>query len=115
MGRSLTILLVVFGVLLVAAFGFSMLMGSMMGPDMMPDTMSGQGWRWGLGMALGGLTVLAFWGALIVGTGLLVRALGGARRRRWQHSPLDILKRRYAAGEITKEQYEQMRSDIDSD
>jgi putative membrane protein len=27
-------------------------------------------------------------------------------------SPLDILKRRYALGEITKEQFEQMKKDI---
>lgn len=27
-------------------------------------------------------------------------------------TPLDILKRRYAGGEITREQYEQMRRDI---
>jgi putative membrane protein len=28
-------------------------------------------------------------------------------------TPLDILKRRYAAGEITREQYEQMRQDLE--
>ena len=28
-------------------------------------------------------------------------------------SPLDILKRRYAGGEITREQFEQMRRDIE--
>jgi putative membrane protein len=28
-------------------------------------------------------------------------------------TPLDILKRRYAAGEITREEYEQMRKDLE--
>ncbi len=28
-------------------------------------------------------------------------------------SPLDILKKRYAKGEITKEQYEQMKKDLE--
>jgi putative membrane protein len=35
---------------------------------------------------------------------------------RWgmgNESPLDILKRRYASGEITREQFEQMRRDIE--
>ncbi len=44
----------------------------------------------------------------------------------WQHSgtlkstdrevesPLDILKRRYAKGEITKDEYEQMKLDLQS-
>ena len=31
------------------------------------------GWLWGLGMALGGVMMLAFWGAVIVGIVLLVR------------------------------------------
>jgi uncharacterized membrane protein len=30
-----------------------------------------------------------------------------------QGTPVDVLKRRYAAGEITREQYEQMRNDLD--
>ncbi len=28
---------------------------------------TGNGWVWGLGMGLGGIMMLAFWGALIVG------------------------------------------------
>ena len=106
-------LAIALAILVVAAFGFSMVMGGMMGPGMMgPTTMPGRGWGWGLGMGVGGLAMLAFWGALIVGVVLLVRGLGGAGHGRWQHSPTDILKRRYAKGEITREEYEQMRKEI---
>ena len=64
-------------------------------------------------MGVGGLAMLAFWGALIVGVLLIVRTLGGGRGRRWHGSPLDILKRRYAAGEITRDQFGQMRKDVE--
>ena len=70
---------------------------------------------WGAGMWLGGLAMLLFWGALIVGAGLVVRLLGGLSLggdRGEPAAPLDILKRRYAAGEITREQYEHMRNDL---
>jgi putative membrane protein len=30
-----------------------------------------------------------------------------------RETPLDVLKRRYAAGEITREEYEQMRKDLE--
>ena len=84
-----------------------------MGPGMMrPGTMPGGGWGWGLGMGIGGLAMLAFWGALIVGVFLLVRGLGGGHRR-WEDSPMEVLKRRYAKGEITREEYEQMRKDLE--
>ena len=51
--------------------------------------------------------------ALIVGAILVVRHLGGMPGSEVRTSPLDILKRRYASGEITREQYEQMRKDLE--
>ena len=64
-------------------------------------------------MGLGGLVMLTFWGALIVGIVLLVRSLGVTGGPLPHSTPLDTLKRRYAAGEITREQYEQMRKDLE--
>ena len=113
--RGLVILLVV---LLVLALGFSVLTGCMMGPGLMgrglvgPGLMGGRWWLWGLGMGLGGLVVLLFWIALIAGLILLVRA-GMGHASSLRSTPLDILKRRYAEGQITREQYEVMRKDLE--
>ncbi len=112
-------LLIALAVLLVAALGFSVLMGGMMGPGFAgsgplgPGMMGGRGWMWGLGMGLGGLVMLVFWGALIVGLVLLVRAVSGHGPLS-RSTPLDILKRRYAAGQVTREKYEEMRRDLES-
>jgi putative membrane protein len=107
-GRNLVVALVI---LLMAALALSSTMGGMMGPGQM---WRGEGWMWGGGMWLGGLAMLVFWGALIVGAILVARQLGGVPGSEARPSPLDILKRRYASGEITREQYEQMRKDLES-
>ena len=39
---------------------------------------------------------------------------GGSRRQSEQKTPLDILRERYARGEITKEEFERMRADLAS-
>jgi putative membrane protein len=114
--------LIALGVLLAVALGWSALMGGMMGPGFMgsdqtgqvpfgPGMMHGYGWMGGLGMGLG---MLVFWGLIIVLIYLLVQSPSGASSAR-QHpsTPLDVLKRRYAAGEISREQYEQMRKDLE--
>lgn len=112
-------LLIALGVLLVVALGFSALLGGVMGPGMMGQgpmgstAMPGRGWMWGFGMGLGGLMMLAFWGALIVGIVFLVRSMGVGGGPLPHTTPLDTLKRRYAAGEITREQYEQVRKDLE--
>ena len=116
-------LLLAFGLLLVVALSFSALMGGMMGPGLIgPDQtgrgplggmMRGHGWMWGLGMGFGGMVMLAFWGVVIVGVILLIRSVGGAQGALWHETPLNLLKRRYAAGQITREHYEQMRRDLE--
>jgi putative membrane protein len=61
-------------------------------------------------MGLRALAMLASWGVVVVGIVLLVRMVTGASLGRGGiESPLDVLKRRFAAGEITREEYEQMR------
>lgn len=68
----------------------------------------GAGWGWTIG---GWVMMVAFWGLAIVGIVALVRALGDRCGRGEVHhteTPSEILRRRYAAGEITKEQFEEM-------
>lgn len=68
----------------------------------------------GLAAGLSSLSMLALWGVLIVGVVLLVSRLGGAVSlgdpgRGAEDEALSTLRRRYAAGEISQEEYEQMR------
>lgn len=49
-----------------------------------------------------------FWGLLIYGAVLLFRHNGFADKNR----ALDILKERYAKGELTKEEFETMKRDL---
>ncbi len=70
----------------------------------------GGGW-----MAFGWFTMLLFWALIIVGIIAVIR-WAGARSvpspRGAGETALEILKRRYASGEITREQYEAMKRDI---
>ena len=88
-------------------------MWMMGGPGMMGwyGAPGANGWLWGLGMGIGGLVMVAFWAAVIGLVVFAVRRIGGADGGNSQHaeSPKSILDRRYAAGEITREQYEEMR------
>ena len=68
----------------------------------------------GLAAGLSSLSMLALWGVLIVGVVLLVSKLGGTTPlvgpgREAEDEALATLRRRYAAGEISQEEYEQMR------
>ena len=62
---------------------------------------------------MGVLVMLVFWGAVI---GLIIwaiRRLGSnSNSGSNQASPLEIAKARYARGEITKEQFEQLKKDL---
>ncbi len=79
-----------------------------MGPGMM-------GWGWGMGWP-GAVLMVIFWIAVIVVVIFFVRwlALSTNRGRRdaSEESALDILKKRYARGEINKDEYEKIKKDI---
>ncbi len=73
---------------------------------------------WGYGMGWFGMIFMAlFWVALIVGIIFLIRWLfvsTGAKGHgaTSEDSPLEILKRRYARGDINKEEFEQKKRDL---
>ncbi len=64
------------------------------------------GW-WGFGGPIIGIIFMA----LIVFLFIRLFSAGGIYHSR-QDSALDILKKRYAKGEITKEEYDRMKKDI---
>jgi putative membrane protein len=66
----------------------------------------GMGW-W---MVFGGMLWILFWGSLIY---LIVSAVGGFGRRRQEDSDaLGIAQRRYASGEISREEFERVKNDL---
>jgi len=67
--------------------------------------MMNNGWMMG-GM---GLLNILFWILIIAGAVLVVQWLSG----RGKESPLEILKKRYAKGEIDSVAFEHMKKDID--
>jgi putative membrane protein len=64
-------------------------------------------------MVFGMIWMVVFWGGIIA---LIVwgvtRATSGGGGVGQQDSPLEIARRRYASGEITREQFEQLRHDL---
>jgi len=119
MSRGLRIGLIIGGVLLAVLIilplvwgGFSGWRGSwgMMGPGwgmMGPGMMGGFGWGWLP------LLVIVFWGLVIWG---IVAAVRSTRNRGCggtsTESALEVLKRRYALGEIKKKEYEEKKRDL---
>ncbi len=56
----------------------------------------------------GSLFMVLFWGLIIYGVVVLSRRDGSENK----HRALDIIKERYAKGEITKEHFESMKKDL---
>lgn len=84
------------------------------GPEGMFAMMWGYGWGWGhwLGM---GVSMVVFWGLVIVAIVALVRYVGRVRdgsrptQARGQARPEELLAQRYARGEIDDDEYTRRR------
>lgn len=66
---------------------------------------------WGMMGFVGGLTMLVFWAIFIAAIVWVMREISG-KNARTDSRALDILKERYAKGEITKEEFESKKKDI---
>lgn len=69
-------------------------------------------WGW-----IGGIAMILFWLLIVVGLVVLIRFLLAKTRSdglgiNSRRDALDILKERYAKGEIDKQEFEQKRSDL---
>ncbi|MCL6556108.1 MAG: SHOCT domain-containing protein [Burkholderiales bacterium] len=69
-------------------------------------------WMWGAGGLIMMLTMLVFWGLVIAALVLAVRWLLTADRRPGRDTALEILRERYARGEIGREEFEARRRDL---
>lgn len=67
----------------------------------------GMGW-W---MMFGAIWMVIFWGAIIWLIAWGVSRFGG-REQRDGESALEVARKRYASGEITREQFEQLHRDL---
>ena len=74
---------------------------------MMWSGMEGMGWGW---IGLGALHMLAFWALVILAVAMVFKWLSGEAENGAR--AMDILKARYARGELTREQFESMKHDL---
>jgi len=68
----------------------------------------GMGW-W---MVFGGVWMVIFWGGLIALTVWGITKLNRRNGSPPRHDPLDIARERYARGEISKKEFEQLKKDL---
>ncbi len=77
--------------------------------------MGDYGWGWGgIGMGIG---MLLFWGLLIAAIYLLVKlasGYGSGPGHRHEKSAIDVLRDRYARGEIEREEFLEKKRDLES-
>ena len=77
---------------------------------MMWNGFEGMGWGW---IGLGLVHMVVFWGLVILMLAALVKWLaGGGAASPGPENAMEILKKRYAKGDITREEYERMKCDL---
>jgi putative membrane protein len=68
---------------------------------------------WGMGWMMG-IGIIIFWILVIIVVVYLIRYLSrGQTRSEKEETALDILKKRYAGGEIAKEEFDRTKRDLE--
>jgi putative membrane protein len=68
---------------------------------------------WGMGFGFGWFLMIFFWVLIILGVAYLIKVIaGGAKRDEKEETALNILKKRYAKGEISKEEFDRIKDDL---
>ena len=68
---------------------------------------------WGMGFGFGWIAMIIFWAFLLLGIVYLVKMIaGGSKKDDKEKTAIDILKMRYAKGEISKEEFEKIKDDL---
>ncbi len=115
MNKNIKTALIIGGVIIAIVIVVPLVFGGIFGWQnggwgmMGPGIMGGFGWGW-----LMPIFMILFWGLVIWGIVALVRGLSGSRGSDSSKadSALEVLKRRYARGEINKEEYEEKKKDL---
>ncbi len=63
----------------------------------------------GFGMGFGFLFMILFWGVVVW---LVVSLINASQSSKKDEDSLTVLKKRYASGEISKKQYEEMKKEL---
>jgi putative membrane protein len=71
----------------------------------------GMGWGW-----FGPVLIIVFWGLVIAGIVYLVKVLAGGRSSTFskEETAIDVLKKRYARGEIDAEEFAKKKKDLET-
>ena len=72
--------------------------------------MEGIGWGW---LGIGILHMVLFWGLVILAFVAIVKWLTGGTGSFDDVRAIDILKKRYAKGELTREEFERMQRELE--
>jgi putative membrane protein len=86
---------------------------------MFPGHMWGDWWMWLIGV----LVMFLFWGGLIALIFFAIRSIVQPKKSgheqpasfKQRENPLEVLKERYARGEINRQEYMEMKRDLEGD
>ncbi len=68
---------------------------------------------WGMGFGLGWVAMIIFWALLVLGIVYLIKMFAGSPKgANKEETAIDILKKRYAKGEISKEEFDKIKDDL---